>query len=191
MQRCVRPRLITILFCTPLLAILACTDPPPCDLAALSVDANQNGFPDVIPPDGVPFETATNLNVGFRSSLTLDDVAMIAAQLGVDPNLLGAADLTIHMTLTAGYDNGAQDTLTCSTAIAPLDLAFETACPSIADLMVELQVEVPPFGTVAEIPVELSTTGSEFDCGQTVELDVFINDDGLLDHTLDVRNNPS
>lgn len=191
MKRCARQRLITMLSCVPLLAMPACFDPPPCDLAGLSIDANQNGFPDVIPPDGVPFETASNLNIGFSSSLTLDDVSMIAAQLGVDPGLLSAADLTIHITLTADYENGVQDRLTCSTAIRPIDLAFEIACPSAADLMVEVQVDFPPFGTVAEIPVDLSTTGNEFDCGQTVETEVFINDDGLLDHRLDVRDNPS
>lgn len=160
---------------------------PTGDLDSLTEDSNANGFFDVTPPDGVDFLTLDNVKVRIVNTVATDDLGGIAAQYGVDPSLLSLVDIVATIDINLDYGDGISDSLVQSESIEPFDRKFEIACPDNVAVDVAVTANVPIVGTqsITNFNVDLSQ-GAEYDCGQTIEVRVFINDNGNPDVTVNV-----
>ena len=164
------------------LLLLGCQGVPRCDdLENLSTDANRNGFPDIVPPEGVSFEPDQTVRVRMGNTLTEADLLPHAREEGVDPNLAALADFLVTFRLTARYDNGTESQICQTVPLGAFDFAFETACPESTDLDVELTAVVPLFGIpLTTIPLGLTTDVVDYQCGQTVDFVTTKDENGQL-----------
>jgi hypothetical protein len=160
---------------------------PTGDLDALTDDANNNGFLDVTPPDGVEFLTLDNINIRLLNTVTQDDLGPLAAQFGVDPALLNLVSIVANIDVTLDYGNGITDTISESESIEPFGKKFEIACPNSVLVDVNVVANAPIVG-----PQEITTftvrmgEGAEYECGQQIEVEVIINDAGNPDVDVNV-----
>ncbi len=157
------------------------------DLDNLTVDANNNGYPDVEPPEGITFSTLDNVNVGLTNTITSGDVATIAANAGVDASLLNLVTIVANMTMTLDYGNGIIDVLNESETLEPFSKKFEIAAPESVDVAVNVVVNVPLAGpqTVTNFNLTL-TRGVEYEAGQTIEVTVSVDESGNPDVDMNV-----
>ena len=157
------------------LAVVTVTgcQPPPTgctDLSSLSEDANGNGFPDLVPPDGVAFDEDNTLRIRIENTLTKDDLAPFAAEVGLTGGLVSLADYLVTFTFRVEYENGATQAFCQTELLGPFELAFEAACPTSAELEVEIVALLPITNTpIVSIPAGLSLDNIDYDCGQTIE----------------------
>lgn len=161
---------------------------PTGDLDALTEDTNNNGFLDVAPPDGVEFLTVDNVKVRLVNTVAAGDLGTLAAQYGVDPALLSLVTIVADIDIDLDYGGGISDTLTQSEQIEPFDRKFEIACPENVAVAVNVVANVPVVGPqqVTDFNVDLSS-GVEYECGQTIQVEVFVNDSGNPDVAVTVE----
>ncbi len=177
----VRSLLATAVVCGLALVLTGCgtTTAPSGDLDTLSADQNNNGYPDVTPPDGIEFNDADNAKVAIINSLRQSDLGQVAAGMGVEPSLLSLVSMTVDVTIDLDYGGGITDVLNESESIAPFEKRFEIACPDSADISVEVVANIPFVGpqTVAEYPVEL-VAGQDYECGSEIAVESYLNNSG-------------
>lgn len=152
------------------------------DLDNLSTDANNNGFPEIQPPQGITFDEVGSINVAVSNEFTLEDAATFLDQIGLDPALVNIGTLDLDITVTLDYGNGIDDTLTDSETIRPFEKRFEVACPETATIAVDAIASAPFFGeqSVAQFQFDF-TQGDNFNCGDTIEARTIMNDEGNPD----------
>ena len=158
------------------------------DIDYLILDENENGFPDVPVPEGVEVEEIGTVNVHLANTIAQEDVAALVEDfIDVEADLLNLVEITLNMTVTLSYDDGITDVLEDSETFVPFDKRFEVACPNVAHVAVEVVAEIPFAGpqTLEEFEADL-TEGLEFECGQTLEVEAFTNDNGFPDITVTV-----
>lgn len=168
------------------MTVAGCQPPPTgcSDLSSLSDDANGNGFPDLVPPDGVAFEEDNTLRIRIVNTLTKDDLAPFAAEVGVSGDLVGLADYLVTFTFHVEYENGATQAFCQTELLGPFELSFEAACPTSADLDVEIVALLPIINRpIASIPAGLSLDNIDYDCGQTIEFVTTTDEQGTLIET--------
>jgi len=155
--------------------------PPPTgctDLSSLTTDANGNGFPDVEPPEGVPFDESSTLRVVLNNTLTKTDLAPLAIAAGVNETLVNLADFLVTVRFHVGYDNGTEQTICQTEVLGPFDIAFEAACPASADIEVEIAALLPITNTPIDlVPIGIALDSLNYECGQTVQVST---DSGLV-----------
>ncbi|MCB9850291.1 MAG: hypothetical protein H6817_06260 [Phycisphaerales bacterium] len=158
------------------------------DLDTLSEDSNNNGFLDVTPPDGVEFLEVNNVNIRLRNTVSIDDLGPLAAQYGIDPSLLNLVEIVADIGIDLDYGAGISDTLSESEPIAPFDKAFEIACPDGMNVQVNVVANIPFVGEqdVTNFIVDL-LEGAEYQCGQTIEVNVVLDDNGNPDVDVSVN----
>jgi len=158
------------------------------DLDNLTEDSNDNGFLDVEPPDGVEFLTVDNVNIRLRNTVSQEDLGGLAAQFGVDPALLNLVEIVANIEVELDYGAGITDTIVESESIEPFDRRFEIACPDSLNVDVGVIAQVPLVGPqdVTDFVVNL-TEGTEFECGQTVEVEVVVDENGNPDVSLSIE----
>ena len=163
-------------------------DPEEGGIDYLVLDENENGFPDVPVPEGVEVEETGTVNVHLANTISQEDVAALVKDfIDVEADLLDLVDITLNMTITLSYDGGITDVLEDSEPFVPFEKLFEVACPNVANVAVEVVAEIPFVGpqTLEEFDADL-TQGVEFECGQTLEVEAFTNDNGFPDITVTV-----
>jgi hypothetical protein len=173
-----------------IMAWTGCTQPPvgPDDLASLTEDANNNGFPEVPPPEGVSFEEFGSVNVRFASTVTTDDLAGLATEMGVDPNLLNLATITVTAFLTLDYGDGIVDELEQAENLEPFELLFEVACPLTVHVEGVVDVSAPIVGSQEAFREGFDLTqGVDYECGQTLDIEASMTDLGTPQVTLNVE----
>jgi len=157
-------------------------------LSRLNTDSNNNGYPDLVPPDGVSFSAEQNLRVSITNTLTEADLAPFAAQAGVDPSLVTLANFRVDFRFNIEYENGATQTVCESEPLAAFNFDFEIACPTRADLDVEVIALAPVVGTeITSVPLNLSLESVPYECGQSVEFITTTDDNGELSHEINVN----
>ena len=161
------------------LVIAGCQESAPGDLKGLTEDANNNGFPEVPPPQGVTFEEFGSLNVAVSSEFTTQDAAEFLESIGLDPGLVNIGTLTLEIDLTLDYGNGITDTLQETETLEPFLTQFEIACPPSATLDINALASAPffPSQSVAQFQFELQE-GDEYMCGDTIEAMAIANEGG-------------
>ena len=149
------------------------------DLDNLTVDANNNGFPDIDAPEGVVFDEVTNLKLRLSNSITEEDVGAIAEQQGVDASLLNFVTIVANLTVTLDYGVGEPQVLNESESIELFEKKMELACPDTAQVDVGVVANVPIVGAqdITEFSVVL-TEGVDYECGQTIEVESFVDANG-------------
>ncbi|MCH7720978.1 MAG: hypothetical protein IH988_08320 [Planctomycetes bacterium] len=171
----------------PVVVTVTGCQPPPTgctDLSSLSEDANGNGFPDLVPPDGVAFDEDNTLRVRVENTLTKDDLAPFAAEAGVSGTLVSLVDFLVTFRFRVEYENGTEQTICQTELLGPFDLAFEVACPTSAELEVAIIPLLPITKTPLDsIPVGLSLDAVNYECGQTVEFVITTDDLGTVIET--------
>jgi hypothetical protein len=157
---------------------------PPSDAGGL-VDAANDGFLDVMPPDGVAFEPISNLRLRLVSSIDEDDAARAARAQGVPEDFIALlpfvsvvaiGDLSLH------YPDGSVGMFTDSAMLEPFEKSYEFACPERVDVAVRVEVSQPLGGT--DVLFEESRLsfleGGEFVCGDTIAYEVFVDAVGQI-----------
>jgi len=149
------------------------------DLDALTEDLDGNGFFDVTPPEGVEFLSLNNVRVRLHNTIDGADLGSLAAEFGVDPALLNLVDLAANITIDLDYGGGITDALVQQESINPFDRKFEMACPDAIGVDVNVSAQIPLVGPqdVTDFDVDLAE-GVEYTCGQTIEVEVFVNERG-------------
>lgn len=168
---------------TLLVLASGCQDPPSgCrGISGLTTDANGNGFPDIIPPDGVVFDSSSTIRVTIENTLSTDDLASYADQAGVSPSVLNLANYLVTVKFFIEYENGSTQTICETEELAPFTLSFEAACPTDVDLEVEVVALAPVVNSViTTIPLEVSLDAFVFDCGQEIEFITTTDEEGNI-----------
>lgn len=157
------------------------------DLDNLTTDSNDNGFLDVEPPEGVEFLTVDNVRIRMRNTVSTDDLGPLAEQFGIDPGLLSLVSIVADIGIEMDYGNGITDELNESEPIEPFDKAFEIACPDGMNVAVNVVANVPVVGPqdVTDFVIDL-LEGAEYECGQTIEVEVLLDDNGNPDVEVNV-----
>ncbi len=160
---------------------------PTGDLDNLTDDTNNNGYFDVDPPDGVEFLTLDNVNIGLVNLIDQSDVGSIAAAYGIDPSLLNLVTIVASFDVTLDYGAGITDTLSESEEVKPFEKKFEIACPDSVSVHASVVANVPFVGPqlITEFDVDL-TEGVEYECGQTIEVEIYMDEAGNPATNLDV-----
>ena len=161
------------------IAATGCQQPlPGGDLSNLA-DANDNGFDDVVPPDGVAFDDATNAKVRLVNTINSADVAVLAEQQGIDPSLLAFVAIDVDITLTLNYDGFESIVLRQNESLEPFTRAFEAACPDSISVAVSVDANVPVVGpqNVFSQVFDLEA-GTDYDCGGTLNVETFADENG-------------
>ncbi|NOX59466.1 MAG: hypothetical protein GXP29_11505 [Planctomycetes bacterium] len=148
------------------------------DLSNLT-DANNNGFDDVAPPDGVAFDEATNAKVRLVNTINGQDVAQLAEQQGIDPGLLNFVAIDVEIVLTLNYNNFESIVLRQNEALEPFSRSFEAACPDSLSVEVSVTANVPIVGpqSIFNQVFELAV-GVDYECGETLSVETFADDNG-------------
>ena len=158
------------------------------DIDYLTLDENENGFPDVPVPEGVDVEETGTLNVRLLNTISQDDlVAMLGDLVELNIDLMDMVDVILNMRITFTYDDGITDVLEDSETIVPFDKKFEVACPNSVNVAIEVVAEIPFVGpqTIEQLDHDL-IQGVDFECGETFEVEAFINEQGFPEIGLDV-----
>ncbi|NOX59004.1 MAG: hypothetical protein GXP29_09130 [Planctomycetes bacterium] len=157
-----------------------CQQPPPGDLDGLQTDTNNNGFPEIQPPDGVTFEDFGSLNVDVSSDLTQQEAGDLLEAFGLDRSLLDAVTVRFNITLTLNYGNGLTDTLQETKSLEPFSIRFEAACPLSANIEIVTVATVPFLGdqTLSRFDFDLFED-TDYRCGETIEARAVINTAGV------------
>ncbi len=148
------------------------------DLSRLA-DANNNGFDDVEPPDGVEFDEETNAKVRLDNTIDSQDVAQLASQQGIDPSLLNFVAVEVEIVLTLNYDGFESIVLRQSESLEPFTRAFEAACPDSMSIAVTVTANAPVVGpqTVFDQVFDVEA-GVDYDCGGTLNVETFADENG-------------
>ena len=148
------------------------------DLSSLA-DANNNGFDDVAPPDGVEFNEETNAKVLLDNTIDSQDVAQLASQQGIDPSLLAFVAVDVDIVLTLNYNGFESIVLRQSESLEPFTRAFETACPDSMSISVTVTANVPVVGpqNVFDQVFDVEE-GVDYECGGTLNVETFADEDG-------------
>jgi hypothetical protein len=160
-------------------AVAGCQQPTSGGDLSNLVDANNNGFDDVTPPNGVEFNEETNAKVRLENTIDSQDVAVLASQQGIDPNLLAFVAVDVDIVLTLGYGEFESLILRQSESLEPFTRAFETACPDTISVAVTVTANVPVVGPqiVFDQVFDLEA-GVDYDCGGTLNIETFADEDG-------------
>lgn len=171
------------------LGAAGCQQPPAGDLDALTIDFNNNGFPEVQPPDGVTFDEFGSINVGVSSELTRQDAGVFLEQIGLDAALVNLGTLTFEIAMTLDYGNGVTDVIEDTETLEPFSNLFEVACPESATIAIGVIVAVPFLGSqqISDLQFELQE-GTDFNCGETIEARVGVNEAGLPEFQVEVSS---
>lgn len=152
----------------------------PGDLDNLSEDANNNGYLDVTPPDGVEFSSLTNVNVRLHNTIDTGDLAVVAQNYGIDPSLLALATITAHLEIGLDYGANITDTLHESEEIAPFDKKFEIACPEMMDVYIYVTAAAPIIGEQVLFEETYSLVlGQDYECAEAVGFETYVSDSGF------------
>lgn len=153
------------------------------------LDANQNGFTDITPPDGVAFDTTTNVKIRLRNELTAADLAAFAEPNGVDASLIGLADIQVEIAWTLQYDDGETQVIESEERLQPFSQSIEFACPRDAELDVNIVVGLPIPGTapIAVVPINFDLDSVNYQCGDTIEYRSFINANGQPEQSVTIN----
>jgi hypothetical protein len=174
-------------FVLPIVLLGCGSGGPTGDLDALTTDSNGDGFLDVTPPDGVEFLSLDNMKVRLRNTVSQDELGALAAGFGVEPAMLNLVDIVAEIAVELDYGAVTQ-VLAQDEAIEPFEHKFEIACADVIELSVDVIANVPLVGpqNVSDFNFEL-VEGMEYNCGQTIELEVFINEGGDPDVLVDIQ----
>ncbi|MCH7701682.1 MAG: hypothetical protein IID37_08345 [Planctomycetes bacterium] len=157
-------------------------------LSNLDTDSNNNGFFDLLPPDGVPFTEEQNLRITIMNTLTEDDLEPFAAQAGVSPSLVRLADFLVDFRFNIEYEDGSTQTICETEPLRAFEFNFEIACPTRADLHIDVIALAPVVGTeITRVPLELSLDTVDYECGQSVEFITTTDEDGELAQSIIVE----
>ncbi|MCA9253468.1 MAG: hypothetical protein R3E58_12790 [Phycisphaerae bacterium] len=160
-------------------AVVGCQQPTSGGDLSRLVDANNNGFDDVTPPDGVAFDEATNAKVRLDNTIDSQDVAQLASQQGIDPGLLNFVAVEVEIVLTMNYDGFESIVLRQSESLEPFTRAFETACPDSMSIAVTVTANVPVVGpqTVFDQVFDVEA-GVDYECGGILNVETYADEDG-------------
>ncbi len=167
-----------------------CQKPSGCaGLSNLETDSNNNGFPDLLPPDGVEFTEERNLRISIINTLTENDLEPFAAEAGVSPSLVSLADFLVEFRFNIEYEDGSTQTICETEPLRAFEFFFEIACPAGADLDLKLIAFAPVVGTeITRVPLALSLDTVDYECGQSVEFITTIDEDGELTQSINVTD---
>lgn len=144
------------------------------------VDADNDGFADITPPNGVAFDDATNAKVLLTNSIGVDDIGPLAQQQGIDPALLNFVDIEVNIVMTLAYEGFENLVLRQSQDLEPFERAMEAACPDQVLVNVNVVANAPIVGPQDVFSGEFEQTqGEDFQCGDTISVETFINDAGF------------
>ena len=169
------------------MVVVGCQQPPAGDLDNLE-DKNNNGFGDIEPPEGVPFDEATNVKLQLTNTVGRDDLGPLVAQQGFDASLLNFITLSVDMVITLEYAGNDPIVKQQSQALEPFDLKFEVACPDSVNAELSVIANVPIIGPQeipAGAPVVVSL-GNGYECGQTLTVTASLDDNGAPTVSVDV-----
>ena len=174
------------------LVVLAggCQDQSGCaGLSNLSSDSNNNGFPDLLPPDGVPFSEEQNLRISIVNTLTENDLEPFAAQAGVSSSLINLADFQVDFRFNMEYENGSTQTVCETEPLHAFRFDFEIACPTRADLDLVVIASAKVVGTeITRVPMTLSLDTVDYECGQRIEFITTLDEAGELIQEINVSD---
>lgn len=186
---CISHRVLPGLLAAAVMLTAGCQLIPAGDPGNGGQDANQNGFIDIVPPPGVMFETDTNVKVRLINELSASDLADLAQSNGVDPSLIGLADIRARIQWTVRYATGDPQTIDSVERLAPFTESIEFACPQDVDLSVVIQANllIPGGPPIAEVPIDFDLSTVDYQCGDTITYRAFTNDAGLPDQSVTVE----
>ena len=153
-------------------------------------DQDEDGLYDLAPPLGLPFDLDATLGVRIRNTITFAEAEAAAL---VDILDFVASWITADITLLVTYEEETTQTLDGVFYIRPFEFATEIACPVSVEARATVIANVPFFGpqTVASFgpfAVNRSDFGGGIECGATVEMEIFVNEEtGLIDADVTVR----
>lgn len=153
-------------------------------------DRDEDGLYEIAPPRGVPFELDATLGTRIRNTITFAE-AEAAARVDI-PDFV-ASWITAEITLLVTYENGTTQTMGGVFSIRPFELSAEIACPVSVEARATVIANVPFLGpqTIASFgpfTVNRSDFDGDAECGATVELEIFVNEQtGLIDADVTVQ----
>lgn len=153
-------------------------------------DLDEDGLYDIAPPRSVPFDLDATLGTRIRNTITFAE-AEAAARVDL-PDFV-ASWITAEITLLVTYEGGTTQTLGGVFSIRPFELAAEIACPVSIEARVTVIANVPflgpqTLGSFGPFMVDQSGFGGGIECGATVEMVIFVNEEtGLIDAEVTVR----
>lgn len=144
------------------------------------VDADNDGFVDIAPPDGVTANEATNAKVVLSNSIGTEDIGPLAQQQGIDPSLLNLVAIEVDIVMTLNYDGFESLVLRQTQDLEPFDRAMEAACPDSVVVDVTVVAKVPFIGDQEVFSGTFEQVqGVQYECGETITVETLIDDSGL------------
>lgn len=143
------------------------------------VDADNDGFADITPPEGVEFNEETNAKVLLSNSIGVEDIGPLAEQQGIDPGLLNLVTIEADIVMTLVYDGFENLVLRQTQALEPFEQAMEAACPDQVLVTVNVFANVPLLGEQDVFSGDFEQVqGRQYECGDTITVETLINDAG-------------
>ena len=152
-------------------------------------DADGDGFPEIVPPEGVVFVPEESVAVSVINTVTRSQAAAAAGT-----EIPSSVGLTAAVAVDLTYPGGQTQRLSGSFAVGPFELALEVACPERIEVRVSVTAIVPVIGTQPVTsfgPYVFTQDGSEgypYGCGSTVRVETYADDEtGAMGVNIDVE----
>lgn len=155
-------------------------------------DANHNGYPEIPAPDGVE-ETAT-VAIRIQNHITRSDAEDLA-QVSVPQIIEDAVRVRARIRVDLTYPGGITDRLTGARPIAPFEIKAEAVCPQVVEAWVTVVADAPVVGsqTVSGLgPYRVERGGGldGYSCETLINIESYINEDGIAAATVDIQPFP-